>query len=51
VVLLAALFVFTALSMRGTETGPVILVAHSQGTVIAAATLLQAKMDNEKYRC
>jgi len=51
VVLLAPLFVFTALSMRGTETGPVILVAHSQGTVIAAATLLQAKMDNEKYRC
>ncbi|MGY4647522.1 hypothetical protein [Mycobacterium sp. URHB0021] len=32
-----------------TETGRVILVAHSQGTVIAAATLLQAKMDNEKY--
>jgi hypothetical protein len=27
----------------------VILVAHSQGTVIAAATLLQAKMDKEEY--
>jgi pimeloyl-ACP methyl ester carboxylesterase len=27
----------------------VILVAHSQGTVIAAATLLQAKLDKEEY--
>jgi hypothetical protein len=29
--------------------GPVVLVAHSQGTIIAAATLMQARKADERY--
>ena len=36
-------------ALREMDHTRVILVAHSQGTVIAAATLLQAKMEEEQY--
>jgi pimeloyl-ACP methyl ester carboxylesterase len=36
-------------ALSRTDNTRVVLVAHSQGTVIAAATLLQANMDRERY--
>ena len=46
---LLALALLAALSAVAFEPTRVVLVAHSQGTVIAAATLMQCTRDDEHY--